>query len=157
MKNQNCGGLARAGILALLFGTPLTLGAAGNPEDIIKYRQNVMKAIGGNGAGAEAILKDKVEFKDRLVEHARAIEAATRNIPALFPPGTDSGADTRAREEIWTKREQFEKNAKDTQEKAAAFAKAAASKDGDQMRSAFEALDKSCSACHREFRKRRQG
>lgn len=155
MKNYKRGGLMHAGAVALLFATPLVIWASG-PEDIIKYRQNVMQAIGGNAAGAEAILENKVAFKDRLIDHARALEAATRNIPALFPRGTESGADTRAREEIWTKREQFEKSAKDTHEKAAAFTKAVAANDVGQMRSAFEALDKSCSACHREFRKRKQ-
>lgn len=157
MKKQNRGGLVRAGAIVLLFGTPSVLWAADNPENIIKYRQNVMKGIDGNAAGAEAILENKVAFKDRLIDHARAIEAGTRNIPALFPSGTESGADTRAREEIWSKQEQFEKNAKDTHEKAAAFVKAVAGKDEGNMRAAFKELDKSCSACHREFRKRRQG
>lgn len=157
MKQQNRGGLARAIVVALLLGTPAALWAAGNPEEIIKYRQNVMKAIGGNAAGAKAILENKVEFRDRLIDHARALEAASRGIPALFPSGSETGADTRAREEIWSKREQFEKSAKDTHEKAAAFAKAVASKDDGRIRAAFKELDKSCRACHREFRKRRQG
>ncbi len=156
MKTQNRGGLARLSIAGLLLSTPLALGAASNPADIIKYRQNVMKSIGANAAAAEAIFENKVVFKDRLIDHARAIEAATHNIPALFPPGSHTGAETRAREEIWSKREQFEKNAKDTQEKATAFAKAVASRDETQARTAFKELDKSCSACHREFRKRRQ-
>lgn len=156
MNKQKCG-IVHIGAIVLLLGMPWMLSAADNPGDIIKYRQNVMKAIGGDAAGAEAILENKVEFKDRLIDHARALEAATRNIPALFPPGSDTGAETRVREEAWTQREQFEQSAKDAQEKAAAFAKAVASKDEGRMRSAFEALDKSCSACHREFRKRRQG
>lgn len=156
MKKEYRGRALLAGTVALSFGMPLALSAAGNPEEIIKYRQNVMGAVGGHSGAAEAILEKKVDFRNDLVEHARGIEASTRNIPAMFPQGTDKGADTRAREEIWTNRERFEQRSKETHEKAVAFVKAAAANNDAQAQAAFKELDKSCTACHRDFRKRRQ-
>jgi len=152
--NKRYGGVVRAGVIAALVSVSGVLGAADNPADIIKYRQNVMKAIGGNAGASAAILENKVAFKDRLDEHARALAAATRNIPALFPPGSDTGAKTRALEAIWTKRAEFEKRAMDAQEKAAAFAKAVASNDETQMRAAFKELNGTCRGCHRDFRQK---
>jgi hypothetical protein len=56
-------------MLAML--APLTLDAA-EPEDIIKYRKNVMKAIGGLTSAAGAIVEGKVDYKRQLPEHARS-------------------------------------------------------------------------------------
>lgn len=155
MKHEYRRAFGRAVVMLSLI-SPLALYAAGNPGDIIKYRKNFMGALGGHTNDAAAIIENKVDFKDHLSDHARAIEAGTRNIPALFPSGTETGGETRAREEVWSKRDQFEKRAKDTREKAAAFAKAVASKDEGQTRAAYKELDDSCNACHKDFRKRRE-
>lgn len=153
---QECGRVLGRAAVMLSMLMPLALSAAGNPGDVIKYRKNVMEANGGHTGAAGLILENKAEFKNDLAEHARAIEAGTRNIPALFPAGTETGGETRAREEVWTKREQFENRAKENHEKAAAFAKAVASKDEGKARTAFKELDDSCNACHKDFRKRRE-
>lgn len=155
MKQEHGRAIVRGAVVLSLIA-PLVVYAAGNPGDIIKYRKSVMGALGGHSDGAAAIIENKVDFKDHLSDHARAIEAGTRDIPALFPTGSETGGETRAREEIWTKRDQFEKRAKDVREKAATFAKAVASKDGAQTRAAFKELDESCNACHKDFRKRRE-
>jgi cytochrome c556 len=156
MKQEHGRAFVRVGAVVLSFCAPLALYAAGNAGEIIKYRKNVMDANGGHTDAAAAIIENKVDFKDQLIDHARAIEAGTRNVPALFPAGTETGGETRARPEVWSKRDQFEKQAGDTREKAAAFAKAVAAKDEAQTRTAFKELDNSCNACHKEFRKRRE-
>lgn len=155
MKQEYGRAIMRGAVMLSLIA-PLALSAAGNPVDIIKYRKNFMGALGGHTDGVAAIIENKVDFKNHLSDHARAIEAGTRDIPALFPTGTETGGETRAREETWTKRDQFEKRAKDTREKAIVFAKAVASKDEGQTRAAFKELDESCNACHKDFRKRRE-
>ena len=127
--------------------------AESDPEDIIKYRRNVMKTNGANMAAANAILKGKVkEFDARLGDHAKTVQLFTKNIPALFPKGSDFG-DTEALDSVWSKRAEFEKKAKDTEQKASAFAKAVASKNQSNMQAKFKALSDSCSACHKDFRK----
>lgn len=156
MKEESIRRVARGWVLASLLAAPAVPLAAGDPGDIIKYRQNVMKLNGEHAAAAEAIIKAKVEFKDQLLDHARALDAFTRNIPALFPPGSDTGAETRAQEAVWSKRAEFEKKSKDTEAKAAAFAKTVAAKDDGQIQARFKELDESCSACHKDFRKRRR-
>lgn len=125
---------------------------AAEPEDIIKYRQNVMKSNGANLTAAGAIIQKKVDFNARLADHAKAVAAGTKNIAALFPPGSDFGADTQALDAVWKNRAQFEKLAKDTETKAAAFAKAVAAKDA-QTGARFKELADSCKACHKDFRK----
>jgi len=125
---------------------------AAEPEDIIKYRQNVMKSNGANLTAAGAIIQKKVDFNARLADHANAVAAGSKNIAGLFPPGSDFGADTQALDAVWKNRAQFEKLAKDTETKAAAFAKAVAAKDA-QTGARFKELADSCKACHKDFRK----
>lgn len=139
-------------VVTALLGGMASVFAANEPEDVIKYRQNVMKTNGANAAAAAAIIQGKVDMKNRLADHAKTLETFTKNIPALFPKGSDFGADTKALDAIWKKPADFEKKAKDTEEKAAAFSKAVASND-PQMGAKFKALGDSCKACHKDFRK----
>jgi cytochrome c556 len=135
-----------------LLGVSVGIRAESDPEDIIKYRQNVMKSNGGNLAAAGAIIQKKVGFNDRLADHAKAVAAGSKNIVALFPPGSDFGADTNALDAVWKDRARFEKLAKDSEKKAAAFAKAVSAKDA-QVGARFKELADSCKACHKDFRK----
>ncbi len=140
----------------LALGALALLGAAahaeGDPEDVIKYRQTVMKANGAHASAAGAIIQGKVGYKKDLVDHAKALAAINRDVAALFPKGSDFG-DTSALDGVWSKRADFEKRAKDSQVKADAFAKAAGSGDMKLAGAKFKELVDSCKACHKDYRK----
>lgn len=145
----------RVGAVVLLTAVSVGGNAESNPEEIIKYRQNVMKSNGANLAAAGAIIQKKVEFGPRLADHAKAVASGSKNIPALFPPGSDFGADTEALDAVWQKRADFEKRAKDAEQKANAFAKAVTAKD-PKIAARFKELADSCKACHKDYRKEEQ-
>lgn len=152
MKNEISGVILKVSATLLLLSMIAGAKAESDPEDIIKYRQNVMKSNGANLVAAGAIIQKKVEFNARLADHAKAVAAGSKNIPALFPPGSDFGIDTEALDAVWNNRAQFEKLAKDSETKAAAFAKAVSAKDA-QVGARFKELADSCKACHKDFRK----
>jgi cytochrome c556 len=135
-----------------MAGLSVPAGAESQPEDIIKYRQNVMKSIGGHTGAAAAIISGKVGYKAHLSEHAKAIAAMAKDIPGLFPKDSDFG-DTNALESVWKKRADFEKAANNARAKADAFAKAAAGNDPKAAGAAFKDLGEACKACHKDFRK----
>lgn len=142
--------------LVLAVTLPAVAVAQSDPEDIIKYRQNVMKVNGANMAAMAAILQGKVpEFKDRLGDHARGVQAGTKNIPALFPKDSDFG-DTEALESVWKNPAEFKKRSDDTSKKADALAKAVAGGDTKAIQARFRELSDSCKACHKDFRKEQQ-
>lgn len=130
---------------------PSVVGAA-EPEDIIKYRKNVMKAIGGHTSAAGAIVQGKVDYKAHLAEHARALQAMTKDIPGLFPKDSDFG-DTEAKDGVWSKRAEFEKAASNTKAKVAAFAKAVQGGKQDAIVASFKDMGEGCKGCHKDFRK----
>ena len=150
MKQVNLRCLLAMGSL-MMMAFPLVLQAA-EPEDVIKYRQSVMKAVGGHTGAAGAIVQGKVDYKSDLAEHAHALQVLTRDIPGLFPKDSDFG-ETRAKDGVWKDRTNFEKHAKDAKAKADAFAKAAKGGDQKAIVASFKELGESCKACHKEFRK----
>lgn len=142
--------LTMATLLATL--TPVLLHAA-EPEDIIKYRKNMMKAIGAHMAAAGAVIQGKVDYKSQLAMHANAVEALTRDIPGLFPKDSDFG-DTRAKDEVWSNRAEFEKRANTVKLRAAAFAKAVKGGNSQAIAADFKQLGEGCKSCHDDFRKK---
>ena len=143
LKNLLPGALA-----ALVAHTAL---AAADPDDMIKYRKNVMNANGGLMGASNALIQNKVEFKSQLASNAKALEALNKDLPALFPKGSNAG-DSDAQPDVWNKRAEFERRAKDTQAKATVFAKAAGGND-PKLVEKFKDLSDSCKSCHKDFRK----
>lgn len=142
--------LAMGSMLVMLV--PFALRAA-EPEDIIKYRQNMMKAIGGHTGAAGAIVQGKVDYKNQLADHARALQALTSDIPALFPKDSDFG-NTKAKDDVWSNRAGFEKAASDTKTRVAAFAKAVQSGNQPAIAASYKEMGEGCKGCHKDFRKK---
>jgi len=134
-----------------LFVILITGLTADEAENVIKYRQNVMKAIGGHTGAAASIIGNKVSYKADLLDHAIALEAMTKNIPGLFPADSDIGV-TAAKEEVWSKRSAFLKLSEDTKKASAAFTAAVKSKNDAKIMNSFQKLGESCKACHKDFR-----
>lgn len=139
-------------VLSLLLLAVPVLAAESDPEDVIKYRKNVMKANGAHMAAMAAILQNKVRYRTHMASHARAVQAGTDDILGLFPKGSDFG-DTEALDAVWQKRPEFDERAKDTRAKAKALVKAIASNDPKIYEPRFRELSDSCKACHKDFRK----
>jgi cytochrome c556 len=132
----------------LLAGTVL----AAEPEDIIKYRQNVMKANGAHMAAAAAIINGKVDYKNQLGEHTKALQAINKDIVSLFPKDSDFG-ETKALDAVWKNNADFQKHAKDAAQKADALAKVVAAGDSKNYGPRLKELSDTCKACHKDFRK----
>lgn len=121
-------------------------------EPAIKYRQNVMSAMGGLVGASVGRLRDGFSYGPDMKSIADGLQALSKDIPALFPEGTDFG-ETKAKPAVWEKREKFEKAAANLKDKVDAFA--AAAKTGDRASSlkAFKAMGDACKGCHEDFRK----
>ena len=119
-------------------------------EDAIKYRQGVMKAIGGTMGSMGAILKGKAPQKHgEPLSHA--MWQLSKTVKDLFPEDSDFGI-TRAKPEIWQKPAEFRAALAAFENAALNLSKEAHSKDPAAFASAFKALGKSCGGCHKPFR-----
>ena len=138
-------------LMLVCLGVTAVSAYAADPDDVIKYRKNVMNANGGLMGAANAILQSKVDYKGQLTGEAKALEGLNKDLATLFPKGTNAG-DTDALPDVWNKRAEFERRAKDAEVKAAAFAKAASGNAKDAA-ARFKDLSDACKGCHKEFRK----
>ena len=138
----------------LLASVCLMAGAAfaAEPEDIIKYRQSVMKANGAHMAAAGAIINGKVDYKGQLGDHTKALQVINKDINSLFPKDSDFG-ETKALDAVWKNSADFQKRAKDAAQKADALAKVVATGDSKNYAARFKELSDSCKACHKDYRK----
>jgi cytochrome c556 len=119
-------------------------------EDAIKYRQGVMKAIGGTMGSMGAILKGMASQKlgETLSD---AMWQLSKTLKDLFPEDSDFGI-TRAKPEIWQKPAEFRAALTAFENAALNLSKEAHSEDPAAFASTFKALGKSCGGCHKPFR-----
>ncbi len=148
-----------AALVLAVFGAGfglIALPAMAQEEGAIKYRQAVMKAIGGHFGAMAGILKGQVKFPGDLKVHARAVADLAKVAAHIFPEGSDFGK-TRAKEEIWSKPEEFKKVLMAFQDESAKLAKVAGGGDVKAFGEQFKALGKkACGTCHKTFREKEE-
>jgi cytochrome c556 len=148
----------RKAIFAVIVGlaavTTLQAFAASDPQNAIKYRQSVMKAIGAHIGAIVSVVKGEVGFTGDVAAHARGIQEMSRLVPHLFPEGTDnfSEANTYARPEIWEERAKFDAAVKAFQAASANLVKVAEAGDPSAFGGGLKELGKACGGCHKPFR-----
>jgi cytochrome c556 len=136
----------------LLLALPALAEEAAAPADVVKYRQSVMKALGGHLRALGPLAAKKVNFPRHAELHARSVAELARLLGELFPAGTGpSATPTEAKEEVWKDGKKFAAAVADMQEKAEALAKAATG-DAAGLKGALEAAGESCGGCHKPFR-----
>ncbi len=119
--------------------------------DPIAIRQVGMDLTGGDLAYIKSVVTAKGEVKPLEVP-AKAIARWAATIPVLFPPGSETGGDTKALPEIWSDRAGFEKIASAARAAATKLAEAAKANDADAVAVQFKALGEQCGACHKGYR-----
>lgn len=139
--------------LIAAFGFGLAGGPASADEAAVKYRQSVMKAIGGHMAAIAPIVKGQIDAKSHLPGHANAIAAMGAATKDIFPKGSDVG-ETAALAAIWEKPDEFAKAVTAFETASAKFAAVAGGGDMQAVAAAFGELGKSCGGCHQSFRKK---
>ena len=126
---------------------------ATEPENYIKYRQAVMKAIGGHMGASSLIVRGKVTRKSDLKMHVEGLRVLSTDIPALFPEDSDFG-ETKAKAEVWEKRDEFVKAAEASKKSIIDFAAAVESGKDDAIVAGFKNVGKGCKGCHKDFRQK---
>jgi cytochrome c556 len=123
------------------------------PEDAIKYRQSALFVMSQHFGRIGAMANGRIPFDAKAAADNADVVADIAKLPwAAFGAGTDKGAPTKAKPEIWTDQAKF----KDYSDKLVAESTklAAAAKTGniDTLKTAFGATAASCKACHDAFR-----
>ena len=120
---------------------------------LMKERHEHMEAFGDATKKASNALKASSPDLDAIRDSATRIEALAPRLLSWFPQGTGPEVGkTRARAEIWQKPEDFALKAHDFEGAAKEFDVAAKRGDLSQINTTFDALGKTCKACHDLYR-----
>jgi len=130
----------------------LSVSAVVAQSDPVKTRETLMKENNNHAKAVVQMMRGQRPFDAKAVEAAFAQWADTaKQLPGLFPPGSETGGDNRASPKIWV-------NKKDFDAKVAAFAKAVADNRAeavgslDGLKAAINVVGKACDDCHKEYR-----
>jgi cytochrome c556 len=143
-------GLILAGVLTL--GVVSAVQAQTAPVDVIATRQAgydlMASALGAVNLGVKA----NVEVKS-FAGAGSAMAAWAKQIPSLFPPGSDKGSrPTKAKPEIWTDWATFEKDAAALDTASTKLVELAKANDTAGFTAQLKVVGAACGACHKQFR-----
>jgi cytochrome c556 len=123
------------------------------PDRAIKFRQGVLQAQGWNAGIMNAMIKGEKPYnKDEFLLRATYLEELSHMAWEGFIRGSDQGAPTKAKPEIWTEPAKFTQYQVDMQAAASKLVAAAHSGDMGVIKPAFNDLGKACGNCHDDFR-----
>jgi len=123
------------------------------PEDAIKYRQSAMTVMGNHFGRVAAMAQGKVPFDAKAAADNAGVVVVLSKLPwAGFAEGTDKGAPTRAKPEVWKDSAKVKDLATKMMDEAEKFDAAAKTGNLDAIKAAVGSLGKACKACHDDYR-----
>jgi cytochrome c556 len=147
--------IVAATAIALLAAAGGTVAAqqATSPDAIIVARQAGYKHMGeAFGAMKKAI--DAGSDVAPLTAQAQVVADWARQIPTMFPPGTETGHNTHAKPDIWTNRADFDQRSAALATEADKLVRLAAAGDKAGFAEQWKATGAVCGGCHRIYRSR---
>lgn len=141
-------------IAAVAFGVSAPASAQfEKTEDAIQYRQSALFVMGQHFGRIGAMANGKAPYDAKAAQDNADIVATLAHLPwVAFGPGTDKGARTKAKPNIWTEQAKFKEHADKMQTATTQLAAAAKTNNLDNLKVAFGDAAKSCKACHDNYR-----
>ena len=141
------------GIVAAALGAPASAQFA-KPEDAIRYRQSALFVMAQHFGRIGAMVNVKAPYDAKAAADSAELVSTMSHLPwAAFGPGTERGATTRAKPEIWTDQAKFREAQDRLMGETTKLASAARANNLDTLKPAFTATAGACKNCHDTFRK----
>jgi cytochrome c556 len=136
-----------AGIIAIAYAQEV------KPDRAIKYRQGALTTMAWHFGVLGAMAKGEVPYnKDEAIKRA-TIVAEISTLPwEGFTPGSDQGAPTKAKPEVWKDPAKFKERQDKLIQEAAKLETVAKSGDEAALKAQVGATGKACGNCHDDFR-----
>jgi cytochrome c556 len=138
---------------ALTLGLAATAIAQKKPEEVIDYRRAAMTMVGWNFSPMSAMVKGKIPFDAKeFARHAERIAGITPQVLEGFAKGSDKGAETDAKADIWTHFDDFQSKLNDLVNESKTMSEVARTGDEAKMKEQFKKLGGTCKACHDKYK-----
>jgi len=141
-----------AAVALAVVGAFATAVHAQSADRQIKYRQAVMTAQSWHMGVLSSMAKGERPYdKDAATRSATFVAELSAMPWDGFGPGSETGAPTKAKPEIWKDRAKFDKYGQDLKAEATKLA-ATAGTGLDALKAGVGATGKVCASCHDDFR-----
>jgi cytochrome c556 len=122
-------------------------------EDVIYYRQAAMTMMGWNLGPLAAMVKGKTPWDAKqFAVHADRLAGLAPQIIEGFAKGSDKGATTDAKADIWANFDDFTAKDKNLIEQTRALAQVAHAGDEAAMKEQFKKTAGACKECHKKYK-----
>jgi len=139
--------------VATLLTVTTIASAAVKPETAIHYRQSVYTMIGWNFMPLAQMVKGKTAFDAaEFSKHAERIAFLTPQLLEGFPTGSDTGAKTQAKPDIWKNMDDFKSKMDELVKQSEALAEVSRTGDEAKMKEQFKKTAGACKSCHDKYR-----
>lgn len=143
------GGRAAAPIAPVPVGA-LPPASFANPQDAIVVRKETMKTDGKIFKAMKAAVEAGGDVAP-FAEDAQWFVGWGKQIPQMFPKGSESGHDTKAKPDIWTDKSGFDRFAGNMVAAAEKLTEAAKANDKAAFAADLQTLGKACGGCHKAY------
>jgi cytochrome c556 len=128
--------------------------AAVKPDAAIHYRQSVYTMIGWNFVPLVEMIKNKTPWDNaEFSKHADRIAFLAPQLLEGFPEGSDKGAETEAKPDIWKNMDDFKSKMSDLVRETKNLSEVARAGDEAKTREQFKKTAGACKNCHDKYRK----
>ena len=136
-----------AGAVAIAYAQDM------KPDRAIKYRQGALTTLSWQFGMLGAMAKgDRPYNKDEAIRRASYVADLSRMPWEGFGPGTEQGAPTKAKPEIWKDQAKFKEHQDKLIAESAKLETVAKSGDEAAFKAQVGATGKTCGNCHDDFR-----
>lgn len=125
------------------------------PDRAIKYRQGVMEAMNWHFGILGAMVKGTTPYnKEAALRSATFVEELSHMPWEGFVPGSDKGAPTKARPDIWKDPAKFKEHQQALMTETPKLVAAAKTGNVADLRAAVDTVGRVCKDCHDDFREK---
>jgi len=141
------GGTLLAGVIAIAYAQDI------KPDRAIKYRQGALTTMAWHFGYLGAMAKGEMPYnKDEAIRRSAIVAEVSRLPWEGFTPGSDQGAPTKAKPEIWKEPGKFKELQTKLIDETGKLATVAKTGDEAAFKAQVGATGKACGNCHDDFR-----
>ncbi len=122
-------------------------------EDVIKYRQNIMKTISAHHKSLKLLSAGRITQSEQWLPQAQGLNNMAKMLPTAFPEESDFG-DTDAKESIWENKADFNKKADALVKLSGKLVSLIEQGEQKQVSELLPEVSQSCKNCHRDYREK---
>jgi cytochrome c556 len=139
--------------VAVMLGSSPVGMAQAKPDYAIRYRQSVYTAILWNYLPMGDMVRGKTPYdKAAFALRAERVAALTPMLLEGFPKGSDRGAKTEAKPNIWSDFADFSAKMKSFETESKTLATVSAAGDLEKIKTQFAKVSETCKSCHSKFK-----